>query len=128
MPPERCVCDDIELDWVSVGCLGVAFHMDGVNHAVAVYCHEVAPVPQPCCCWCIYAAQWWEGPAPPGGDPPDNQEYFALHNIEKLPPWHTENLGAPFPSGVIVIPPPCFHQELSAWVGTAANGYEPLPE
>jgi hypothetical protein len=127
-PPPECVCDVIELDEPYCACTyppgdcdPVTIHMDGEDHEVNVCCHGAMPVPEPCC-WCIYLAQWWQGEDPPAGDP-DNVEYFCLHCEEWLPPGHTENLFAPFPDGVHVIPDPSWHQELSYYAGPPPNGY-----
>ena len=127
-PPPECVCDDIELDGVSIGCLTGYVHMDGIDHVFDVYCHEeeLPPVPEPCC-WCIYLAEWWQGATPDTSVPADNVEYFCLHCEELLPAGHTEPVGAPFPGGVHVIPDPSFHQEFQGFAGPAPNGYG-LPE
>ena len=96
------------------------------NKCVTANCHETAaPYPEPCC-WCIYLTEWWQGADAPGADPPDNVEYFALHCEELLAANYTQTL--PAPDGSTIIPDPSFHQELSAYVGPAPNGYLGLPE
>ncbi|MGB2854812.1 MAG: TasA family protein [Dehalococcoidia bacterium] len=115
-PPPSCVCNDIELDGVSQGCLTASVHMDGQDHTFDVYC-EVDIVPQPCC-WCIYSSEWWTMPAQPP-DPTTTTEYFCLHTVELLPAGHTENL----PTGPYTIADPTFHQEFVGYAGPVPNGY-----
>gem|GEM_PF-1778782 len=135
-----CKCTDIDVDSTAPGCPcedpaencpQVQLHMDGSDHVVDVCCEEFPPVPEPCC-WCIYLAEWWQGATPDTGLPADNVEYFCLHCEELLPPEHLEAVGAPFPGGQLIIPPPSWHQELTAYGGPEPNGYvegewEPLP-
>ncbi|MGB2798974.1 MAG: hypothetical protein WBC82_03925 [Dehalococcoidia bacterium] len=98
------------------------------DKCVTANCHEtVAPYPQPCC-WCIYLVEWWQGSTPPGADPPDNIEYFALHCEELLLANHTEEMPTLPDPTTVVISDPSWHQEISAYVGPGLNGYGGLPE